>query len=378
MRNVQVKTCSSKRRRQNKTSIDLLCFCGRSCKHCVVGGHLTRCCPKIQCKWNSKYIIGNIKITFVNEKHTHSFEMFASLIKEAPVLTLRDLVVFKKFTSMKLSDKQWVLHKTAFPMSLKPPVYCFEHVGGHLPCLQLLFDFGEDWCCLLDFQEVHFLIEGDFKTRFLEHTPSTTDFYPIPIAAGLHLTPTYVRGKVVLGILSREMYDLFISGVHRIGCWVAQKGLLFYSPKDYVMEAHLEDHQYPFDSDSGCDCCRSILGKQLRMQRIKMGRELYDSSVHVDCLLDQYGVDRMARFFDAPHDKQSACGRERSTRLQAVLAEILWRKRFSFLRGVAGTPFIGFHTEPTQAVLLDARLFGVSKASRRISSFFAGGIVTFL
>lgn len=304
------------------------------------------------------------------------------------MLTPHDLAVFKKFTSTRVSNKQWAIHRAAYPLSLKPPVYSFEYLGSdlNLPCVKLAFDFGEDWCCLLDFQEIHFLVEGDFrsikcldfKTGFLEHIPRTPDLYPIPIAAGLHLTPTYVRGKVVLGILSREMYDLFISGVHRIGCWVAQKGLLFYSPKDYVMEAHLEDHQYPFDSDSGCDCCRSILVNPLRMQRIKMRRELYDSSVHVDCLLDQYGVDRMARFFDAPHDEQSACGREWSTRLQAVLAEIRWRRRQCFLRGVAGTPFIGFHTEPTQAVLLDARLFGVSKASRRISSFFAGGIVTFL
>jgi hypothetical protein len=325
--------------------------------------------------------------------------MFAALIEDAPLLTPRDLADFKKFTSIQFTEERteqtWHAHKAANPMSRKPSLYCFEYLGGHLPCIKLAIDLGDgDWHTLLDFLEIHFLVKGDFRVRMqiVEKTSSTSDLYPIPIAPCLRAmqatpaVPSCVRGKIVVAILSREMYELFRLGVHRIGDWVVQHAQLFHSPKDYVMEAHLNSNyvQYIFDTDPGCECCQLDIGRLLLEKRLKMERELCDATVGADSLLGRYGVDRIARFFEPPGhyynfglltSRPSTLG---SARLNAVYTEVKWHKRRNLLRGLVScraTP--SSHTEETH-VLLDTRLLGGVTGKLTLRSFFAGYIVSFL
>ena len=303
--------------------------------------------------------------------------MFAALIKDAPTLALYDLADFKECASMKLTNKQWAQHKAAYPQSLKPKLRCFEYFGGHLnlPCVKFAFDFGEDWHCLLDFlhfQEVYFLVKGDLRMTYYEHIPQTSDLYPIPIAAGLQTTPIFVRGEIVLAILSREMNQIFLSGIHRIGDWVFDKAWLFYSPKDYVMEAHLQPMHY-LDSDPGCVCCQTLdVGR--RQFRISMEHDLHNAHVSISGLLELYGVERMARFFQLPGYMGHL-----TSRLMAVQAEIKWLGRRKLLCGLAVcVPAASFCTEITQRVLLDPRLLGLAACKPSIRSFIAGGILSFL
>ncbi len=317
--------------------------------------------------------------------------MIAALIHDAPTLTPRNL--------------------------LELNVFLYRLSSTQAPCTKLAFDVGEDWYDLNAYlPDVSFLVQGQFRMRRTYFgqvvTPETPDVYPMPVARKLQdVFPTFVRGKVVMAVLSRDMEKLVISKTttHRVGPWMIQKCRLLYRPKDYVMGMHLENEAWAhglyhdqvgffarghwdtmkWDSDPGCDCCREFLEKKavLRDQHVppvtsrQAARNQLEWEVcsewEVHAVLDTHGPELVARLFHPP-GHFLLCKPPSEIRQRHFLEEIAWRMRRDLVRGLVSVGFsISTDDDESRQVLLDGRLTGAT-ATKRVKSFFSGSIVSFL